>query len=159
MTGGRDPIDDITRRLLAALGEDARLPFAELGRRVGLSAPTVADRLKRLEEEGLIKGYRMVADRAQLGYPLTAFIRLRAGPAEDEAVRALARSMPEVLECHQVTGEESWLVKVAASSVGHLDAILGAFGSIGPTSSTLVLNTMVEGREPPIPPSSRGGSP
>ena len=150
--GNRDTIDEVTRRLLAALREDARLPFAELGRRVGLSAPAVADRLRRIEEEGLVRGYRPVVDAARLGYPLTAFVRLHSGPAEDEAVEALVRGMPEVLECHRVTGEESYLVKLVAASVAHLDLLLAALGRLGPTSSTLVLDTPVAPRDPPLPP-------
>lgn len=160
--GTRDPIDDVTRRLLAALREDARLPFAELARRVGLSGPAVADRLRRIEEEGLIKGYRAVLDPARLGYPLTAFVRLRSGLAEDGAVEALVRTMPEVLECHRVTGEESYLVKLVAASVAHLDTLLAALGLLGATSSTLVLNTPVEPRDPPLPPAgppAAGGRP
>ena len=92
--------------MLEELQADARLSQAELGRRVGLSAPAVADRLSRLEREGVIAGYRVEVDPRALGYTLAAVLRMRPAPRQIPAVAEVARATPEVVECHRVTGED-----------------------------------------------------
>lgn len=139
----KEPLDEVAWRLIEALQEDARLPYAELGRRVGLSAPAVAERLRRLEEAGVITGYGVRLDRARLGYGLTAFVRLKVRRPRFAEVAALARELPVVLECHQVAGEDSFILKVVAVSVRHLDALLLRFAPFGPTASAVVLATEV----------------
>lgn len=146
---GSEQPDAVDRLLLDHLQDDARLSFAELGRRLGLSPPAVAQRLHRLEKSGLVAGYGVRIDRARAGYPLTAFVRLRTSHGNDAAVEEWARSRPEVVECHQVTGEESYLLRLCASSVRHLDELLACLGTFGPTASTLVLRSPVEGKRLP----------
>src|SRR5512142_586089 len=98
-------LDEVDRALLGELQDDARLSLAELGRRVGLSAPAVAERLQRLEQDGAIRGYHADLDPALLGYPLTAVIRMRPTPRQIAKVAEVARAAPEVVECHRITGE------------------------------------------------------
>src|SRR5919197_5708689 len=102
-------LDLINRRLLAELQEDGRLTLAELGRRVDLSPPAVAERLGRLEEEGVITGYRAEVNPRALGYGLTVVVRIRPAPRELRKVADLARETPEVVECHRITGEDCFI--------------------------------------------------
>lgn len=154
MTGRAAPaidlLDEVGLQLLTALQHDARQPFAALARQVGLSPPAVAERVRRMELAGLIQGYRATVNRAALGYRLSAFVRLRAAPGMDAAVEAFAAATPEVLECHEVAGEDSYLLKVAAATVQHLDRVLTALAPFGATHSVLVLSTKVEGK-PTVP--------
>src|ERR1700761_6660920 len=104
-------LDATNLQLLAELQSDARLSLAELGRRVGLSAPAVAERLQRLERDGGIRGYRAELKPAALGYGLSAVIRVRPAPRQLHKVADVARGAPEVVECHRITGEDCYLIK------------------------------------------------
>src|SRR2546421_4699193 len=101
-----DRVDPTDRRLLTELQEDARLSLAELGRRVGLSSPAVADRLRRLESDGVIAGHHAHVEPRALGLGLTVVIRIRPSPRQLRAVAELARETREVVECHRITGED-----------------------------------------------------
>ncbi len=107
-------------RLLQELQEDARLSFAELGRRVGLSTPAVAERVRNLEAAGLVRGYRAEIDLAKLGLPILAFVRMSVVGDVLGRITAVAQELPEVLECHRGTGDDSFVMKVAVASVEHL---------------------------------------
>src|SRR3546814_8377519 len=120
----KEKIDEVGWRILEALQRNERMNFAELGRLVGLSAPAVAERVKRLEDRGVLTGYQAQVDRAKLGYGLTAFIRMRTSSDTYPRIDALVRDMPEILECHHVTGEDAFIMKVIAQSIGHLDEII-----------------------------------
>ena len=100
------PLDETNRRLIVALQEDARLSLAELGRRVGLSAPAVAERLARLEQAGVIRGYHADIDPRAVGYPLDVVLRVRPAPRQLAKVADLARGSREITECHRVTGDD-----------------------------------------------------
>ena len=141
LAAGPDAID---RALLAAVEQDARASYAALGRRVGLSAPAVADRLRRLERAGIITGYRARIDRARLGRGLTAFIRLKLASRDHAPIDALARDLPEILEAHHVTGEEGYLLRVAVASVADLDRLILRLAPHAATASQVVLSTAVE---------------
>jgi len=143
-------LDGIDRQLLDMLQRDGRRSFADLGRQVGLSAPAAADRVKRLEAAGILRGFRAVLDRAALGWALTAFVRIRAFAGKDTLIEARAAATPEILECHEIAGEDSYLLKVAARDVAHLDRVITALAPLGSTRSTLVLSTKVEGKDPPL---------
>lgn len=144
-------LDELGRDLLAALQADARLSFSALGRVVGLSPPAVAERVRRMEEAGLIAGYTVALDRGRLGLPITAFLRLTCPGGKYQAVRRLATDLPEVLECHHVTGEDCFLLKLAVASMADLERIIDRFRAHGRTVSSVVLSTAVEGK-PPLPP-------
>lgn len=137
-------LDSTGWRLIAALQEDARLTYSELSTRVGLSAPAVAERMRRLEEAGVITGYRAQVDPAKLGLPITAFIRCNSpGPQ----IGAIARAAPEVLECHRVTGDDAFILKVVVASIAHLEVLIDRLLPYGQPTTSLVLSSPVPGRE------------
>src|SRR5687767_12615971 len=116
-------LDAINRRLLTALGDDPRLSTAALARRVGMSAPAVAEWVRRLEEAGVIRGYSLELDPAALGLPLTAYVRVRPNPGYLAHVADLARSIPEVVECHRITGEDCFILKVHLPAMDQIDRV------------------------------------
>jgi len=151
ITSLKDPIDAVGRQILDILQNDGRTSFSDLGRKVGLSAPAVADRVRRFEELGIISGFAAQIDRARLGLCLTAFIRLKAASSVISDLRILAQETPEILECHLITGDDGFIIKVAAADVDHLDQIIQRFVPFGTTVSSIVLSTTVE-QKPITPP-------
>jgi Lrp/AsnC family transcriptional regulator, leucine-responsive regulatory protein len=139
-------LDETNRRLLAELQRDARLSLAELGRRVGLSAPAVGERLGRLEAAGVVRGYRAELDPAALGLPLAAVARVRPVAGQLPKVAELARQTPEVVECHRVTGEDCFVMKLHLRDVGHLEAVIDRFLVFGQTTTSVVQSSPVAGR-------------
>ncbi|MBP7754704.1 MAG: Lrp/AsnC family transcriptional regulator [Acidobacteria bacterium] len=146
-------LDPIGWRLLEELQEDARLSFAELGRRVGLSTPAVAERVRNLEAAGLVRGYRAEVDLAKLGFPILAFVRLSVVGDVLGQIIAVAQELPEVLECHRTTGDDSFIMKVAIASVEHLEHLIDRLTPFGTTSTSIVLSSHVARRNvvPPLP--------
>lgn len=140
-------LDAVDWSLLELLQADARLTYAEIGRRVSLSAPAVAERVRRLELDGVILGYRAEVNVARLGFPMQAVIRIIAsGKLADQIFRQV-QDIPEVLECHRVTGHDSHVVRVAIRSVGHLEDILQRLAPHeGDTITSVILNTPVSHR-------------
>jgi Lrp/AsnC family leucine-responsive transcriptional regulator len=141
-----DLVDDINLRLLEELQDDARLPVAELARRVGLSAPAVADRLRRLEDEGVITGYRAVVDPRRLGYQLGVLIRIRPSPRNIAVVAELAAQTPEVVECHRVTGDDCFVMTAHVRDVEHLEALIDQFTPHGQTTTSIMQSSPVPRR-------------
>jgi Lrp/AsnC family transcriptional regulator, leucine-responsive regulatory protein len=138
-------LDDAHLRLIAELQADARLSLAELGRRVGLSSPAVAERLARLEETGVITGYRAEVDPRALGWALAVIIRIRPAPRELHKVAELAKRTPEVVECHRVTGEDCYVMKAHVREVEDLEELIDRFAVYGQTTTSLVHSS-------PVPP-------
>ena len=136
-------LDPIGWRILAELQEDARIHFSELGRRVGLSTPAVIERVHRMEEAGIITGYRVEIDRQKVGRPVCAFIRVRVGGDSITRVIALAREMPEVQECHHIAGEDTFLLKVFVPTSEALENIIKKFMPYVATTTMLVLSSPV----------------
>jgi Lrp/AsnC family transcriptional regulator, leucine-responsive regulatory protein len=139
-------IDDVNRRLLAELQENARLTLAELGRRVGLSSPAVAERLQRLERQGVIRGYHAEIDPATLGLPLTAIIRVRPSPGQLYNVAELAQETPEVVECMRVTGDDCYVMTAHLRDVGHLEEVIDRFAVLGQTTTSIAQSAPVPRR-------------
>jgi Lrp/AsnC family leucine-responsive transcriptional regulator len=139
-------IDPINRRLLTELQDHARLSLAELGRRVGLSAPAVAERLQRLEETGVIGGYRAEVDPRALGYTLSALIRIRPAAQQLQKVADLALRTPEVVECHRITGEDCFLLKLHLRDIQHLEQLVDRFTPLGQTTTSLIQSSPVPAR-------------
>ncbi|PWK91984.1 Lrp/AsnC family transcriptional regulator [Fulvimonas soli] len=137
--------------LLQALLEDPRQPVTRLAERVGMSAPAVKERLTRLEESGVIRGYRLELDPAALGWPITAYVRVRPAPGQLPKIAELARKLPQVAECHRVTGEDCFVIKVHLDALEHLDTILDRFLQYGQTTTSIVQSTPVPLRAPPLP--------
>ena len=145
-------LNDATNlELIQFLLEDPRANIAELARRVGMSAPSVRERLTRLEEAGVIRGYRLDLDPAALGWPITAFVRIRPLPGQLPKIAELAASMPEVAECHRITGEDCFILKVYLRSIESMDGLLDRFLVLGQTTTSIVQSTPVPPRPPPLP--------
>ena len=144
-------LDDVNLRLIEELQEDARLPLAELGRRVGLSAPAVGERLNRLQESGVITGYQATVDPRALGYALTAILRIRPAPRELPKVADLARATPEVVECHRITGEDCFFMKLHIRDVEHLEEVIDAFALYGQTTTSILQTSPVPRRGVALP--------
>ena len=146
MASNRRQNDDIDLRLIGELQEDARLSNAELGRRVGLSAPAVAERIARLVEAGAITGvHAAVAPRA-LGRSLSAILRIRPAPRELPKVAQLARDTPEVVECHRITGDDCFFLKLHVRDVEHLEEVIDAFAFYGQTTTSIMQTSPVPRR-------------
>ncbi len=143
-------LDEIDRRLIAALQADARLSYRALGRQIGLSQPAVADRVRRLEESGVLTGYRAGVDRGRAGLPVTAFLRVTCTGDKFRAVHRLAEELPAVLECHHVTGEACFIVKVASADLAGLERTIDRFREYGETVSSVVLSSIVEDKPAPV---------
>ena len=143
MPSNQKEIDDVNRRLLAELQENARLTLAELGRRVGLSPPAVAERLGRLEEDGVIAGYSARVNPKALGYQLSAVIRIRPAPRELKKVAELAQTTPEVVECHRITGDDCFIFKLHLRDVEHLEEVIDEFAIYGQTTTSIVQSSPV----------------
>ncbi|MGZ4197644.1 MAG: Lrp/AsnC family transcriptional regulator [Solirubrobacteraceae bacterium] len=140
---GRSGFDATDLALLGELQSDARLSLAELGRRVGLSSPAVAERMQRLERDGVVRGYRVELDPAALGYGLSAVIRVRPAPRQLHKVADVARGAPEVVECHRITGEDCYLIKAHIRSMDHLEELLDELAPFGQTTTSIIQSSPV----------------
>lgn len=140
-------MDTIDRTLLDLLQEDARTSYAELGRHVGLTPPAVAERVRRLENSGVIEGYRAQVNLKRAGYGLVAFIQLSSPPELAKQLGRIAAETPEVLEFHHMTGSAGFLLKVAARSIEHLEKIIILLLPYGQTTTSVVLSSPVTWRK------------
>jgi Lrp/AsnC family leucine-responsive transcriptional regulator len=145
------PLDGANRRLIEELQADARVSLAELGRRVGLSAPAVAERIARLEEAGVITGYHAAVDPRALGYTLGAIIRIRPAPRQIPTVAKLAQDTPQVVECHRITGDDCFLMRVVVRDVEELEELIDRFAFHGPTTTSVMQSSPVARRPAPLP--------
>jgi Lrp/AsnC family leucine-responsive transcriptional regulator len=139
-------IDEIDRNIVKELQLDARVSYAELGRRVGLTTPAVIERVRKLEEAGVITGYRAEIDTAKVGLPITAFVRMSITGVDYSHIIEVAEQSNEVLECHRGTGGDSFIMKVAVSSVEHLQEVIDRLVPYGITTTTIVLSSPVKRR-------------
>ena len=139
-------LDVIGRKILVELQENGRIPFTELGKRVGLSTPAVMDRVRRLEDAGVIVGYRADVNLSTMGYPILAFIAVNVVGDFLPRMNKLAKSIPEILECHRVTGSNSFIMKVIAGSVEELEKTIDRLTPYVATTTSLVLSSIVTRR-------------
>jgi Lrp/AsnC family transcriptional regulator, leucine-responsive regulatory protein len=144
-------LDATDRDLIGELQRDARLSLAELGRRVGLSSPAVAERLRRLGDAGVITAYRADVDPRALGYSLSAIIRIRPAPQQLRKVAQVALDTPEVVECHRITGEDCYFMKAHVRSVEHLEEVVDRFTPYGQTTTSIVQSSPVPLRAVALP--------
>jgi Lrp/AsnC family leucine-responsive transcriptional regulator len=142
--------DPTNLALLRALQAEPRLPLSELARRVGMSAPAVRERLQRLEETGVITGYRLELDPKALGLPVMAIVRLRPMPGQLQRVVELVRDTPNVSECHRVTGEDCFIMKLHLASIEALDHALDRFLVHATTTTSIVQSSPVPPRPLPL---------
>ncbi len=143
-------LDEIDRRVLEELGADGRLTMAELGRRVNLSPPAVAERVQRLERSGVITGYKAVIDPKAIGFPLAAVVRVRPASRQLQRIPELARDTPEVVECYRITGEDCFFLKLHLRSIDDLEEILDRFVEYGQTTTSIIHSAPVASRQLPL---------
>ncbi len=141
--------DAIDRKIIGELSVDGRVPLAELGRRVSLSSPAVAERVQRLETASVIIGYRAEIDPRALGYNLTAIIRIKPSAGQLSKIPELARQIPEIGECYRITGEDCFYLKVHLRTIDDLSGLLDRFLVYGQTTTSLINATPVPRRDPP----------
>lgn len=127
------------------------MTVSALARQVGMSAPAIRERLQRLEEAGVIKGYRLEIDAAALGYPIPIVIRLRPMPGKLSKVAELAESLPQVVECHRITGEDCFFIKAYIEGLDRLDPLVDRFAAYGQTVTSLIQSSPVPPRSLPLP--------
>ena len=139
-------LDAIGWQLLRLLQENARLPFRQIGETIGLTAPAVAERVRRLEEAGILTGYRAQIEISAVGLPIMAFVHIASNSQQSMHFRKAVINMPEVIECHCVTGNESYILKVAVTTVQHLEDLLIRLANFGDVRTSVVLSSQVTGR-------------
>lgn len=143
-------LDQTDRKIIGELLADGRVSFAELGRRVSLSPPAVAERVQRLERAGVITGYRAEVDPRALGYQLTAIVRVKPAPRQLQRIPDLAAKIAEVSECHRITGEDCFFLKVHLRSIDDLSTLLDRFLAYGETTTSLINASPIPRRDPPL---------
>ena len=139
-------IDTIDWKILKELQENARVSYAELGRRVGLTTPAVIERVRKLEDARIIVGYRAEIDTAKINLPITAFIRMSISGVDYSRIIEVAEKSKEVLECHRGTGGDSFILKVAVADVEHLQNLIDKLTPYGITTTSIVLSSPVKRR-------------
>ena len=137
-------LDRTGLNILRALQKNARLSFSELGRRVALSSPAVAERVRKMEAAGIISGYHARVEPEKVGLPIMAFILLKIRTEKYPDIFSLARRLSEILECHHVSGGESFIMKVVVSSIPHLEEVIEKLSPYGETSTLVVLSSPVQ---------------
>ena len=143
--------DSRNQKLLAALLKNPRASITALARRVGLSAPATRERMLRLEEAGVITGWRVELDPKALGFPIAVLVRVRPMPGQLPKIAKLAQSLPQVTECHRITGEDCFLIRAHLRALDELDGLLDKFLAYGQTTTSIVQSSPVAPRSLPLP--------
>ncbi|SNY77126.1 Lrp/AsnC family transcriptional regulator [Enterobacter sp. CC120223-11] len=143
-------IDDIDRRIIACLTKDARVSLKVLSAEVGLTSPSTAERLKRLEERGVIEGYSAKVNLAALGYTLQALVRVKPLPGALLKVEKYLQTMPECIECDKVTGEDCFVARLVVKDIGQLDTLLDGLSELAQSNTSIVKSSPVGRRLPGV---------
>jgi len=141
-------MDTLDLKILASLDADTRRPYADLARELEVSQPTIADRVKRLESRGVVRGTMLCIDYARLGFTVTAFVRLRTTPLHKQGLVEAAREIPQIIEMHQITGEDCMIARIVARSVDDLGSILDRLTVFAQPNTSVVLSTPIALRNP-----------
>ncbi len=144
-------IDAVDARILAALVDDARASVAVLARLVGLSAPTVSERIARLEDAGVIEGYTLTVSPKALGLPIAAWLRIRPAPGQLQKVAEILRELPEIVECDRITGEDCFIARAHVSSIDALEKLIDQVIPYATTNTSIIQSSPIKRRLPPIP--------
>lgn len=147
---GPELLDAVNRRLLGELHGDPRITMSALARRVGMSAPAVTERVQRMERAGVIRGYRLDVDPAALGFPVTAWVRVRPVPGQLPKIAELVTTLANVTECHRISGEDCFLVKVHSATIEGLEETLDKILVHGQTITSIVHSSPVPPRPLPV---------
>jgi Lrp/AsnC family leucine-responsive transcriptional regulator len=141
-----DQLDETSWAILEALQENARISYAELGKRVGLTSPAVAERVRKMEDAGIIDGYHAAVNLQCLGLPISVVIQLRMNNGRSKEVVALVRDMPEVTDCYHLTGNDCFMIVASVATIIHLEKMLEALTAFGQTTTSIVLSTPIKRR-------------
>jgi Lrp/AsnC family transcriptional regulator, leucine-responsive regulatory protein len=144
-------LDALDVAILRVLSENARMPIKDLAARIGLSAPSTTERLRRLEETGVVEGYDVRINTQAIGLPLAVHIRLRPMPAELTRVAELLRATPEIIESDRVTGDDCFVARAFVANVGGLEALIDRFLPFATTNTSIIQSSPVARRLPPLP--------
>lgn len=139
-------MDKLNWSILAMLQENARFSYVEIGKEIGLSAPAVAERIQKMEEKGLIEAYLTKINLKAVGLPLTAFVSLKIFAGKLEEFLKLVPTLPEIFECHRVTGNECLIMKAALTSPIHLEALINKLMEFGDPTTSTILSSPVKGK-------------
>ena len=145
-----DRVDETDQKLLDALAVNSRLSLKELAQAAGMSSPSAAERLRRLEERGIIRAFTIDIDPAALGYPLQAIVRVRPLPGQLHIVEKLIQEIPEFIECDKVTGDDCFIARLVVRSMGELDGILDKIAERAETNTSMIKSSPVKRRLPPV---------
>lgn len=143
-------LDELDRTIIEILVDDARISLKELSQRVGLSSPSVSERLRRLEEKKIIRSFTVDVDPQALGYSLTAIVRVRPLPGMLHIVEKLIQETPEITECDKVTGDDCFIGKLQFRTMQQLDTILDRLAEKAETNTAIVKSSPVKRRLPPL---------
>lgn len=152
-----DALDEIDSLILKALFENARISTAELSRQIGLSSPSTAERMKRLEENGVIEGYSIVVNPERMGLPLPVCLRIRPVPGELETVAKLLNEIPEIVDCDRVTGDDCFIARAHVQSVKHMEKLIDRLTPFAMTNTSIIQSSPITRRLPAFK-ASRGSS-
>lgn len=144
-------MDDLDRKIVNVLASEGRIRLADLARQVGLSPPGAADRMRRLEERGIIRGYGADLDPAAMGLPLAAWLRIRPVPGNVHKVAALLQDCPEIVECDRVTGEDCFIAKAHVATVRDLERLIDRINPYAMTNTSVIQSSPVPRRLPEVP--------
>lgn len=143
-------LDALDTEILKVLAEDARTPMRDLARKIGLSAPSVTERIRRLEEAGVIEGYTVRINPAAVGLPVGAYLRIRPMPGELSRVADLLATLPEVIACDRVTGEDCFVAKALVPTIADLEALIDGLLPYASTNTSIIVSTTVAQRMPDL---------
>jgi Lrp/AsnC family leucine-responsive transcriptional regulator len=143
-------IDEMDRRLIEALRHNARMSLKELAEQAGLSSPSAAERIRRLQERGVIRGFTVEIDPAALGFPLQAIVRIRPLPGKLHMVEKLIQETPQIVECDKVTGDDCFVARLHVRSMQEIDSILDRIADKASTSTSMVKSQTIARRPPPL---------
>lgn len=139
-------VDNLNWLILAELQRNARVQLTEISKKVGLSSPSVAERIQKMEDAGIIKGYRMVMNMESLGYPLGVYISIKVRFGALQEFKEYVKTVPEICECHSITGNDCMLMKGYVKDPKHLEHLNARLSNYGELTTSLILNSIVEGR-------------
>jgi len=152
-------IDRVDARILKLLEADGRMSVADLARDLGMSSPSVSERMRRLEEAGVIKKYTLEIDPAALGYSLQVYIRVRPVAGQLQKVVSLLAEIPEIVECHRITGDDCFIAKACLRSVDRLEGLIDQIIPYAQTNTSIIQSTPVPSRLPPLEPAGKRPGP
>lgn len=146
----RSPLDDLDRCILTALARDARVSWKDLATEAGVSAPTIRDRVKRLQDTGVIQGFAVEIAPAALGFSLEAVVRFRPLPGKRHVLEAQIQETDRIVQCDKVTGEDGFVARILLKEIGELDPLLETFSRMATTNTSIVKSSPVRMRPPPF---------